>query len=211
MIKHYYTPEACQPAEPNTSWLHSLFFYTVKSLEKLGSKHPFLSDAYFRFFYQNMLRDEISLSGIQPGMNVAHVGCGALPMTAISLARAGARVTAVDLDPEALSHAEKPITRLGLQDKITLYSGCGTKLNFAQYDAVWLSLHVRPVDRILKRAMDMLPDQGKIVMREPRGALRSYYPGAEQLVRSSNFECCAKDQILGKTSLVLTKKDLSTN
>jgi len=182
------------------------FLTFIKRLEALGSSRPFFAEAYYRLFYKNMLHNEILFSGIKPDMNVVHIGCGPLPMTAMGIAAFGARVTAVDHDPDILVKAHLALKRTGTLGKATLMAGCGTSLDFSGYDAVWLSLHVRPMEMILKRVMDQVRPGSRIVFRDPRGFLCRYYPGADKISGDKRFKSIRVKQVLGKKSVILIKK-----
>jgi len=191
---------------PVTLKADRIFPGLIRKLEILGSAWPLLGKAYRRLFYARMLKYEISSSRVMPGMHVMHVGCGPLPMTAMELARQGLRVTAADLEPEALARAEKVLIRAGLEDRVRLLNACGTILDFSGYDAVWLSLHVRPMDRILERVMHMVRPGARIIFRDPRKILCRYYPPADKKLRYKGFQRMCRNQILGKKSVILIKK-----
>ena len=183
----------------------SIFLGAVKQLEVLGSIWPWFGRVYSRFFYSRMLSDEIAFSGINPGMRVLHVGCGPLPMTALALAAFGVGVTAADLDQQALFRAQNVLDASDYKDRVSLISGCGSRLDYSGYDAVWMSLHVHPVQQTLNRAMEMISPGGRIVLRGPKGWLCRYYPRVEKLLPENGFECIQKNQMLGKKSIVLIK------
>lgn len=174
-------------------------------MEKLGSIWPLWAQVYSRLFYSQMLQEEISNAGIQPGMHVVHIGCGPLPMTAAALARAGAQVSAVDNDPQTLHRAHQYLLHNGLGKQIQLLSACGTDLDYAPFDAVWLSLHVSPLAGIINKAMDTLPQGGRIVYRAPGNTLNHLYPEAQKLQKRFTENSWQKDQCLGKKSVILLK------
>lgn len=177
----------------------------VTSFENLGTTWPVFADIYAWLFYKNMVAREIALSGITPDMTVLHVGCGPLPITAVFLARFGVRVTAVDVDADTVKRAEKVITRARVDDRITLAAGCGTRMDFSGYQAIWLSLHVKPMDRVIERAVRMMDDDAGVIYRAPRGSLARFYrgigndPGGRGIIRQEIR------QSLGKKSILLKK------
>ncbi|RQD74845.1 hypothetical protein [Desulfonatronospira sp. MSAO_Bac3] len=183
-----------------------IFLNFIKRLETIGSAWPFFARAYYRLFYKKMLQSEIKASGIKPGMKVMHVGCGPLPMTAMGLAGFGARVTAVDQDAGTLGWAERALEKSGTKNKVSLASGCGTTLDFTGFDAVWLSLHVRPMGPVLNRVMEHVSPGSRIVFRDPRDYLCSYYPGADNFSDKCGCKSLRVKQMLGKKSVVLIKE-----
>ncbi|WP_291319590.1 hypothetical protein [Desulfonatronospira sp.] len=178
----------------------------IQHLESLGSAWPFWGSLYQRLFYSGMLRQEIALSKISPGMHAVHVGCGPLPMTAIALAGHGVRVTALDQDPRVLDRARKVLERTGFDSQVQLMSACGTGLDYSNANAVWISLHVRPLENVLQRAMDTVPAGASIIFRDPRGPLCRYYAAGDPGLDPAGFSCIRQNQILGKKSVVMTKK-----
>lgn len=181
-----------------------LFTRVINGMEILASSWPLFGRGYESLFYGKMIRQELAVSGITPGMRVMHVGCGAFPVSAIHLARFGLRVTAADVSEATLNRAQKAVRRSGTQDRIQLLRGCGTRLDFSAYDAVWLSFHVRPMQGVLHRAMQMLSPGSVLVFRDPRDLLSGYYPEADRSF-PQHFRCRRINQILGKKSVILTK------
>lgn len=74
------------------------------------------------------------------GRKVLEIGCG-IGTDTINFARAGARVTAVDLSDESLAMARKRAEVFGLQDRITFYQANAERLSetvpVEQYDLVY--------------------------------------------------------------------------
>ncbi len=206
MNNHPLSAEVTYTSGATKSGFDKSFLDLIKRLETIGSVWPFFAGTYYRLFYKKMLQSEIMASGIKPGMNVMHVGCGPLPMTAMGLAGFGVRVTAVDQDAGTLGWAGRALEKSGTRDMVSLAAGCGTTLDFTGYDAVWLSLHVRPMGLILKRAMDHVSPGSRIVFRDPRDYLCSYYPGADNFSPHCGFKSIRLKQMLGKKSVILIKE-----
>ena len=206
MNNHPQSAEASYTSGWKKSGFDRSFLGFIKRLETIGSAWPFFAETYYRLFYKKMLQSEIEASGIKPGMHVMHVGCGSLPMTAMGLAGFGARVAAVDQDADTLGWAERALEKSGTKDRVSLASGCGTTLDFTGFDAVWLSLHVRPMGIILKKAMNQISPGSRIVFRDPRDYLLSYYPGADNFSPHCGFRSIRVKQMLGKKSVVLIKE-----
>ena len=177
----------------------------VTTIERLGALFPAFGWIYTKLFYQSMLEKEIVLSGIVPGMKVIHIGCGPLPMTAMYLAKFGAQVTAVDTNTSILRQAAQTINARNLGHRITLIKDCGTSIDFTGYDAIWLSLHVRPINKVLYRACKCMHSAAKIILRTPRGKLTRFYAGIEKQSLSPLFNLKAVRQPLGKMSIMLKK------
>ncbi|MDO9574200.1 MAG: hypothetical protein Q7I94_04315 [Candidatus Contubernalis sp.] len=129
------------------AFILKLFTVSVGILEHLGSRYTLLGKLYSIFFYRKMVTAEAESAGLKPGMKVLHIGSGPLPMTAISLGRAGCSVTAVDSDVKAVQAASMMVKRAGMENQINVKEAHGQDLNCSSYDAVWISLHVFPKKR----------------------------------------------------------------
>ena len=179
--------------------------YAVKNIENIGAVSPMFARIYSRLFYQKMVAREIALSEITPELRVLHVGCGPFPMTAMMLARFGARVTAADIDPDALILARNVLNRNGLSSAIRLVSGCGSSLDFSGYQAVWISLHVQPMQQVIIRALDNTPPEAAVVFRGPAGVLKHFYDETDALRIGAAVHRREIFQPFGKKSIVLKK------
>ncbi len=185
-------------------WKHRLLG-AVKNIENIGAASPTFARLYSRLFYREMVSREIALSEITPGMRVLHVGCGPFPMTAMMLARFGARVTAADIDPNALALARRVLERNGLSSGIRLVSGCGSILDFSGYQAVWISLHVQPMQQVIMRALDNTPPEAAVVFRGPAGILTHFYDETHALGIGAAVQRREISQPFGKKSILLKK------
>ncbi len=181
------------------------FLKAVKGFEELGVVWPALGRIYSRFFYAGMLEREFAMSGLSPGMKALHVGCGPLPMTAMYLARKQIQVTAVDIEQDILKSAHGVIRRSSLQGMITLVRACGSGIDFSGYDAIWLSLHVRPMDKVIRQALKFMDPDARIIFRRPRGSLSRFYRRMSRSCLSGNTEHLEVRQALGKKSVMLKK------
>ena len=200
------TKRSAGPGAWNYSFEPDRFFLrAVKGLENLGVVCPFLGNIYSRLFYDKMLRNEARMSGITPGMKVIHIGCGPLPMTAMFLAGFGARVTAVDMEDDILSQASRVIFRNRLCDRIRFVRDCGTRINFSGYNAIWLSLHVRPMDVIIRRALKFMDQGARVIFRGTRGKLAGFYQNIDHHMLDGLVNWKEIQQPMGKKSIILKK------
>jgi 2-polyprenyl-3-methyl-5-hydroxy-6-metoxy-1,4-benzoquinol methylase len=200
------TKESAWPKRAGLQFQPDLFFLkVVKGLEDLGAACPALGRIYSRFFYAGMLEREFAMSGLSPGMKALHVGCGPLPMTAMYLARKQIQVTAVDIEQDILKSADRVIRRSSLRGMITLARACGTRVDFSGFDAIWLSLHVRPMDKVIHQALKFMDPGARIIFRGASGILSRFYREISQDGFSENTEHWEVRQALGKKSVMLKK------
>ncbi len=81
-----------------------------------------LADFWYLPNYLSLRDAETALAGRDALRNAVFLGCGALPLTAILLARADekARLTCVDADAEACTLADELVRVLNLQDRLSV-------------------------------------------------------------------------------------------
>lgn len=200
------TKESAWQKRAGLSFQPDLFFLkVVRSLENLGVAWPVLGRLYRRLFYSGMLEKEFAISGLSPGMKALHVGCGPLPMTAIFLARKNIQVTAVDLEQDILESAGRAVRKSSLQGMITLVRACGSRIDFSGYDAIWLSLHVSPMDKVIQQALTFMDPGARIIFRRPRGSIECFYRKMPWNSLPVNTEHREVRQALGKKSVMLKK------
>ncbi|UNC93010.1 flippase-like domain-containing protein [Candidatus Contubernalis alkaliaceticus] len=189
------------------AFILKLFTISVGIFEHLGSKYSFLGKLYGIFFYRTMITTEAEAAGLKPGMKVLHIGSGPLPMTAISLGRAGCSVTAVDSDVKAVKAASIMVKRAGMENQINVKEAHGQDLNCSSYDAVWISLHVFPKKKVILHSYKTLKDGGVLIYRNPGGWLKFLYPRLEpeEVDSSHQHQHHKLAQPMGKTTVILKK------
>lgn len=147
----------------------------LKACEHLGSRWHAFSRLYRNVFYRPMVAKEIKLADVEMGSRILHLGCGPLPLTALSLAEAGFQVDAIDRDPRAVESATRVVRANGLQRRIRVIRADGRGIDCQFYDAVWVSFHVSPRRQCLERILSTLKKGGKVVYRNPSGWRTRYY------------------------------------
>lgn len=176
----------------------------VNGLESLGGLMPRLGQWYSRVFYGSMIQREAAQAGLAPGSRVVHVGCGRFPMTALALAGLGFEVLAVDHDPQAVATAKKVVSKSQYSSQIQVELADGRGVQYSDYEAVWVSLHVEPKDEILLEAWKGLKVGGRLIYRNPRGWLRLFYPSTKMPVGEVDRE----RHRLGKETILVVKRDV---
>src|SRR5215468_8212696 len=88
--------------------------------------------------YRSLVNAELALLGSAVGTRAIFLGSGALPLTAVLLARQlpGLSVQCVDSDPEACELSRALIRRLGMEDRTTIIEGRAEELQFRSSDVV---------------------------------------------------------------------------
>ena len=106
--------------------------------------------------------------------NILHIGCGAYPITALTLARFnGGKITAIDRNPRAVKLANQVIKKRNLHDKITIKNGDGTNYSVGEFDTIIVSGCTVPKIDVLENVFDTAQPDSKIIVREMPTASRA--------------------------------------
>lgn len=154
----------------------SFLLFIVKKLEDLCIRCTPFGRIYEALFYGRLIKKEKEVAGLKPTMRVLHVGSGRLPVTAVALAKRGMQVDALDNDPKAVEGSRKFLDKAGYGDKVRVILGEGCEMDCSVYDAVFVSLHVIPRDKVIKECLESLSSTGRLLYRNPKGPLRMLYP-----------------------------------
>ncbi len=148
---------------------------TTSFFEKRVFKNPLLFYLY-SLPYRYILYNEIKLAEICSEDRILNIGCGAIPFSAVHIAQlAGARVEAVDIDPEACREGQKNLQRLGLEEKITITQADGTSCEVGGFSVVLVALQAEPKNEIMQN-LQLKADSGtRVVFRKPRAGFENQY------------------------------------
>jgi SAM-dependent methyltransferase len=116
----------------------------VGKLAELGAKvlHP---------GGQHSTEQLFDMAQFEPGHKVLDAGCG-VGTTAIEIAkRFGCQVTAIDINPNLVNHAQKNVSNAGVEDRVTAEQG----------DIVHLQYPDETFDRVTIEAVSVLVDRPK--------------------------------------------------
>ncbi len=176
----------------------------LKTLEYLGSKRILSSRIYKNLFYNKLVKREIKEAKLKKGMNILHIGCGSLPLTAIMLAEKGYQIKGIDNDRYAISAASKLIEKKGLTKKIKIKEDDGLKIKTDDHDVIWLSLHVFPKKIIIKNLLKQLKPGKKLIYRNPDGILTRFYNKVDPAIFNGiNYKIIKQD--FAKESIIIEK------
>jgi len=197
-----------EPAHRDTPLFYKISEKLIRNFENIGSIFMPFGTLYNMLFYQNMISKEVQKAEITPGMRLLHIGSGALPLTALSLAKKGFEVHAVDNNPRAVDKAKHLVSKYGLESNIELSCKEGDIINCSNYKAVWISMHVHPKGKIIRQALGSLPPEGRLIYRNSRGWLTHFYPE----FNTANLQNLQKHRIpfaLGKETIIIRKRKRS--
>lgn len=106
--------------------------------------------------------------GITNESNILHIGCGAYPITAITLAKLnGSKIVGIDNNPKVIEVANQIIHKKDLHGQIIIERGDGTDYPVNQFDTIIISGCSSPKVKILEHIFKTARSQSKIIVREP--------------------------------------------
>jgi len=102
--------------------------------------------------------------------NILHIGCGAYPVTAMTLAKMDCKnIVAIDRNPRAVKMANKIISKKNIYDNIKIETGDGRFYPLDKFDAIIISSNSTPKIDILNHVFNKANQNCKIIVRELRG------------------------------------------
>ena len=156
-------------------------------LEKRIARSKVLVTLYAEF-YREVVEREIELAGIGEEDRVLNIGCGAIPFTAILIARlTGARVWAVDCDLAAVKTARFCVAAQGLKDLITVVHLDGRAEIPFPFDLALVALQARPKREILTNLFRCGGPGVRLVFRSARSSMAHQYDLLPRDIKYSDF------------------------
>jgi len=144
-------------------------------LEKVCSRSRCLTELLGRP-YLRAVRNEVRLARIAKSDRVLSVGCGAVPFTAIHVARlTGALVVALDHDPQAVELARRCVARLGLDKLVTVEHCDGSEWGGEGFDVAIVALQACRKNAVLSCLCAEDHGPRRVIVREPGRAFRTLY------------------------------------
>lgn len=179
-------------------------------IEMLCVHYPHFGCLYHRCFYQPVIEREIALAQLQPGERVLHIGGGSYPFTALQLAAYGCHVCLIDNDRQAISNAERIITRSRLSHLIQVKHADGMETSGRGFDAVWISLLVQPKKEIVERLLKTLSEHKnkRIIYRNPRGIFKYFYPAVDPNLIAPQYKKQLARQLAKKESVLIAHRGI---
>ncbi len=174
MGRHRRRRGRCAAADPR-GYLGQVLGRGALAVERANCRWPRLSRRYGRMFYERLVQEEVELAGVKAGDRVLHVGCGAFPFTTLALAERGCVVVGIDRDEQAVAAARRVVSQKGLDGHVEIRHGTGESVDCADFNAVWVSLHVTPRDEVIHNCLTSLRPKGKLVLRNVAGPLKLLY------------------------------------
>jgi precorrin-6B methylase 2 len=109
---------------------------------------------------------ESKLFDISNGKNILHIGCGAYPITAMTISKInGSTITGIDKNAKTIKLAKTVIREKNLYEKITIKQGDGTTYPVEEFDTIIVSGCAYPKQQILEHVFENAKSRSKIIFR----------------------------------------------
>ena len=136
--------------------------YLSFKLEKLGN-------LYEKIISKNYVR-ESKIFDISESKNILHIGCGAYPITTITLAKFnGGNIVGIDKNQKAVEKADYINRKKGYIDRVKIEKGDGESYPVDKFDAIIVSSCSIPKSKILEHLFKSAKSDCKIIIRESVG------------------------------------------
>lgn len=138
-----------------------------KSMEKMVcSFYP--AFWLYHTLYKQVVKKEVELAQITEGDTVLNIGCGSVPFTALHIVQmTGAKVIALDKDPQAVSMARYYLKKYGLEKNIEIREGDGSPEKLPPFTVAVIALHIKNKGQMLEDLKAVGNPGGRIVFRQP--------------------------------------------
>jgi len=114
---------------------------------------------------------ESKLFNISNSSSILHIGCGAYPITAITLSKNnGCKIVGIDRNLRAVKQAVKIVKKMNLHDKVEIKHGDGSNYPVSDFDTIIISSCSVPKKPILENIFENARKNSKIIVREIYGA-----------------------------------------
>lgn len=141
----------------------NLFWYFV---DHLSSKLDNIAKLYEKYVSREY-RNEASLFNISDSKSILHVGCGAYPITAMTLAETNSgKITGIDRNLRDVRLAKEIIKRKNLEDRIRIENEDGTIYPIDDFDMIVVSGCSVPKIEVLKHIFQNAKPNTRIIVRE---------------------------------------------
>ena len=147
----------------------------VSLMEKACSIFPFFIRIYCRL-YQEVVKKEALLANINKKDVVLHIGCGAIPFTAIIIADLfHAKVIAADKDIKAVHMAKRCVEKIGFSNLIDVIACDCSQWVPDKFDISIIALQAEPKEKIMDTIKDLGLKDIRIILRAASKSFKNHY------------------------------------
>ena len=138
-------------------------------------------------FYRKTVEEEAIFANIDSDDRLLFIGGGAIPYSALILAKKAKHVTVIDCDSISAKLASCLIQRLGISN-VTVKCDQGEQLNPEEHSVIFIPLQAEPKQRILENIKSKCNLKTKVLMRIPKKSFSNVYTTLESVKLKSYKE-----------------------
>jgi len=133
--------------------------------EKIAFKFPKISSIYLDM-YEEIVEKELSMINPSKEDSILVIGSGTLPATPIIIARkTNAKITAIDIDENAVKDARKYIKNLNLEENINVENGNGVNFSLIDFDIIFMLYGMRQQKEMIDNLSKNITQSTKVILR----------------------------------------------
>jgi len=143
------------------------FFMNISFVffEKIAFKFPKISSIYLDM-YEEIVEKELSMINPSKEDSMLVIGSGTLPATSIIIARkTNAKITAIDIDENAVKEARKYIKNLNLEKNINVVQGNGVNFSLIDFDIIFVLYGMRQQKEMIDNLSKNIKQSTKVILR----------------------------------------------
>ncbi len=135
-------------------------------IDNIAYKFEIIAKLYDKLI-STVYKNEYEASNISNEDKVLHIGCGAYPLTEITLARTtGAKIVGIDRNPKAIKLANDIVNKKNLQDKIKIDHGNGMNYPLEEFNMIIISSCTLPLLQVVDYIFKNVKNNSKVIVRE---------------------------------------------
>ena len=133
--------------------------------EKIAFKFPKISSIYLDM-YEEIVEKELSMINPSKEDSILVIGSGTLPATPIIIVRkTNAKITAIDIDENAVKDARKYIKNLNLEENINVVNGNGVNFSLIDFDIIFVLYGMRQQKEMIDNLSKNITQSTKVILR----------------------------------------------
>ena len=143
------------------------FFMNISFVffEKIAFKFPKISSIYLDM-YKEIVEKELSMINPSKEDLILIIGSGTLPATPIIITRTtNAKITAIDIDENAVKEARKYIKNLNLEENINVIQGNGVNFSLIDFDIIFVLYGMRQQKEMIDNISKNITQSTKVILR----------------------------------------------
>jgi precorrin-6B methylase 2 len=152
--------------------LKKLIIFSWVLIDNIAYKFEIFAKLYDKLI-SKVYKNEYQALNISKDDKVLHIGCGAYPLTEITLARTtDAKIVGIDRNKKAIILANNIIYKKDLQDKIKINHGNGMSYPVKEFNLIIISGCTIPILKVVEYIFKNVKNDCKIIVRELDAAVK---------------------------------------